>query len=209
MAIPYQQIALARFLLVAQLHLPSLCTESPSGAWTRVSLAGMPLVPHLAIVRQPAARSKRLRGFEHPRSPSWVDDIKESDKVSESLASKEYQRTFTAVGMLLSARRLSTVQIYLAATLDLRIDSTKAFKNVAFRFGETLRWSVLHAGLVCAKMPAKQNPRFYFCSYTMTSVGYGDLGPKNVVERTVCTMMILTAGLCWAYVLGDLSAGSM
>lgn len=27
MAIPYQQIALARFLLVAQLHPPSLCTE--------------------------------------------------------------------------------------------------------------------------------------------------------------------------------------
>eukprot|EP00913_Durusdinium_trenchii_P010704 g10043.t1 len=44
---------------------------------------------------------------------------------------------------------------------------------------------------------------FYFCSYTMTSVGYGDVGPKNVMERTVCTMMILTAGLCWAYVLGE------
>lgn len=44
---------------------------------------------------------------------------------------------------------------------------------------------------------------FYFCSYTMTSVGYGDLGPKNMTERTVCTMMILTAGLCWAYVLGE------
>lgn len=44
---------------------------------------------------------------------------------------------------------------------------------------------------------------FYFCSYTMTSVGYGDLGPKNITERTVCTMMILTAGLCWAYVLGE------
>ena len=49
------------------------------------------------------------------------------------------------------------------------------------------------------------HPRFYFCSYTMTSVGYGDLGPKNIEERTVCTMMILTAGLCWAYVLGDLT----
>ena len=41
----------------------------------------------------------------------------------------------------------------------------------------------------------------------MTSVGYGDVGPKNVMERTVCTMMILTAGLCWAYVLGILLEG--
>ena len=28
---------------------------------------------------------------------------------------------------------------------------------------------------------------FYFCSYTLTSVGYGDLGPKNILERIVCT----------------------
>eukprot|EP00930_Biecheleria_cincta_P038413 TRINITY_DN26394_c0_g1_i1.p1 TRINITY_DN26394_c0_g1~~TRINITY_DN26394_c0_g1_i1.p1 ORF type:complete len:726 (+),score=111.81 TRINITY_DN26394_c0_g1_i1:125-2179(+) len=44
---------------------------------------------------------------------------------------------------------------------------------------------------------------FYFCSYTMTSVGYGDIGPQNLVERVVCTLIILLSGLCWAYILGE------
>ncbi|CAE7168663.1 unnamed protein product, partial [Symbiodinium pilosum] len=44
---------------------------------------------------------------------------------------------------------------------------------------------------------------FYFCSYTMTSVGYGDIGPKNVLERLVSIGIILSAGLCWAYILGE------
>ncbi|CAJ1373961.1 unnamed protein product [Effrenium voratum] len=46
----------------------------------------------------------------------------------------------------------------------------------------------------------------YFCTYTMTSVGYGDIGPKNIAERIVCTLIVLTAGLCWAYVLGEVCA---
>mmetsp|Transcript_56488 Transcript_56488/g.131976 ORF Transcript_56488/g.131976 Transcript_56488/m.131976 type:complete len:359 (+) Transcript_56488:1-1077(+) len=40
----------------------------------------------------------------------------------------------------------------------------------------------------------------------MTSVGYGDINPKNILERTTCTIIILTAGLCWAYVLGEVCA---
>jgi len=47
---------------------------------------------------------------------------------------------------------------------------------------------------------------FYFCSYTLTSVGYGDLGPKNILERIVCTGMVLTAGVAWAYILGQVCA---
>ena len=47
---------------------------------------------------------------------------------------------------------------------------------------------------------------FYFCSYTMTSVGYGDFGPKNVLERVVCTFMVSVSGLCWAYILGEVCA---
>eukprot|EP00439_Symbiodinium_sp_Y106_P085671 s509_g29.t1 len=60
---------------------------------------------------------------------------------------------------------------------------------------------------------------FYFCSYTMTSVGYGDIGPqkpgcnlkslvveKNIMERMVCIGIVLIAGLCWAYILGEVGA---
>lgn len=46
---------------------------------------------------------------------------------------------------------------------------------------------------------------FYFCCYTMTSVGYGDIGPKNTLERIVCTVIVLVSGLCWAYILGEVS----
>merc|ERR1719350_2601926 len=43
----------------------------------------------------------------------------------------------------------------------------------------------------------------YFTSYTLTSVGYGDIGPKNIVERIVCTIMIVISGTSWALVLGQ------
>jgi len=43
----------------------------------------------------------------------------------------------------------------------------------------------------------------YFTSYTITSVGYGDIGPKNLVERIVCICMIFVAGIVWTYVLGQ------
>lgn len=40
----------------------------------------------------------------------------------------------------------------------------------------------------------------------MTSVGYGDIGPQNVSERVVCTLIVLGAGLSWACVLGEVCA---
>jgi len=51
----------------------------------------------------------------------------------------------------------------------------------------------------------------YFVSYTITSVGYGDLGPVNTAERVFCTAMIFVSGMSWAYVLGQVCGivGSM
>merc|ERR1719297_715034 len=43
----------------------------------------------------------------------------------------------------------------------------------------------------------------YFTSYTLTSVGYGDIGPQNIIERIVCTIMIVISGTSWAVVLGQ------
>lgn len=43
----------------------------------------------------------------------------------------------------------------------------------------------------------------YFTTYTLTSVGYGDIGPKNIVERIICTLMIIISGTSWAVVIGQ------
>jgi len=47
---------------------------------------------------------------------------------------------------------------------------------------------------------------YYFCSYTMTSVGYGDMGPQNELEVLLCICMVICTGFCWAYVLGQICA---
>jgi len=46
---------------------------------------------------------------------------------------------------------------------------------------------------------------FYFTSYTITSVGYGDIGPQNIVERIICTCMIFVSGISWALVLAQVT----
>jgi len=43
----------------------------------------------------------------------------------------------------------------------------------------------------------------YFTSYTITSVGYGDIGPKNIIERIVCTLMIFVSGITWALLIAQ------
>ncbi|CAE7245299.1 KCNH2, partial [Symbiodinium microadriaticum] len=64
--------------------------------------------------------------------------------------------------------------------------------------------SDLEFGIESSKSPLRiYVAAFYFCAYTMTSVGYGDIGPKNILERLVCCGIILSAGLCWAYILGE------
>ncbi|CAE7340924.1 KCNH6, partial [Symbiodinium necroappetens] len=43
-------------------------------------------------------------------------------------------------------------------------------------------------------------------SYTITSVGYGDISPQNNLERMICTAIVLFSGLAWAYIIGEVGA---
>lgn len=43
----------------------------------------------------------------------------------------------------------------------------------------------------------------YFAAYTMTSVGFGDISPLNIIERCVCLVLLFAAGITWAYIIGQ------
>jgi potassium voltage-gated channel Eag-related subfamily H protein 7 len=43
----------------------------------------------------------------------------------------------------------------------------------------------------------------YFTIYTITSVGYGDVGPKNYLETAVAIFMVIVSGISWAILLGQ------
>mmetsp|Transcript_59245 Transcript_59245/g.138741 ORF Transcript_59245/g.138741 Transcript_59245/m.138741 type:complete len:725 (-) Transcript_59245:91-2265(-) len=65
----------------------------------------------------------------------------------------------------------------------------------------------LEFGVVTTESPYRVYvAAFYFCAYTVTSVGYGDISPKNIVERMMCSGLVLAAGLSWAYVIGEVGA---
>jgi len=46
----------------------------------------------------------------------------------------------------------------------------------------------------------------YFTAYTMTSVGYGDVTPVNILERTVCILILFISGIVWACVIGQVTS---
>jgi hypothetical protein len=46
----------------------------------------------------------------------------------------------------------------------------------------------------------------YFCSYTLTSTGYGDVVPVSDVERGFVSCLLLLSGSIWAEILGDFTA---
>jgi len=43
----------------------------------------------------------------------------------------------------------------------------------------------------------------YFTTYTITSVGYGDIGPKNPTETFIAIFMIIVSGVSWGILLGQ------
>ena len=68
-------------------------------------------------------------------------------------------------------------------------------------------------GGVCEEEPArlhatsKPSETYYAALYwsvvTVTSVGYGDITPKNPTEMFICTFYLLFGALSWAYIVGE------
>lgn len=68
----------------------------------------------------------------------------------------------------------------------------------AFALGQLLNWDA-HIILSSCFCEEKSCP---VCSNMLPLSAL----PRNILERVACTLIVLTAGLCWAYVLGEVCA---
>jgi len=61
----------------------------------------------------------------------------------------------------------------------------------------------------CCEPDAESDPlcvyflALYWAMMTLTTVGYGDITPQNLLEYNICTAFMLIAGFVWAYIVGS------
>eukprot|EP00435_Cladocopium_sp_Y103_P023182 s1638_g5.t1 len=104
-----------------------------------------------------------------------------------------YQKVALARFLIVLGLFCHWVACFWAMTLNLGSD----YENNWFDVVEDQHNRVPHRIYVAA---------FYYACYTITSVGYGDITPQNVVERSICSGILLASGLAWAYILGEVGA---
>ena len=51
--------------------------------------------------------------------------------------------------------------------------------------------------------PAVYYAALYWSVVTVTSVGYGDITPKNTDEMLLCTIYLMLGAIVWAYIIGN------
>lgn len=54
-------------------------------------------------------------------------------------------------------------------------------------------------------MQTKYLISFYWAAVTCATVGYGDITPTNVIEITICIVLLLIGVTCYSYIISNLS----
>jgi hypothetical protein len=47
---------------------------------------------------------------------------------------------------------------------------------------------------------------FYFTTTTIVTVGYGDIGPHNIIEKIICIFLMLIGVISFTFTTGALSS---